>query len=148
MKPNNSLIKSKKRVKELGEVFTPPELVNEMLDKLPKDQFTDPSKTFIDPACGNGNFLVEVLKRKLQNGSTPLQALSTTYGVDIMPDNVIECRKRLLQIAYPGKFVAKKSTKILKRNIALADALKFKMDDIFSDTPSEELKTFREQRNN
>lgn len=146
-KKSNKLIKSKKRVKEHGEVFTPPELVNEMLDKLPIVQFTDPTKTFIDPACGNGNFLVEVLRRKLSNGSTPLQALETTYGIDIMPDNIVECRQRLLKIAYPASSaIAKDAIVTLKRNIALADSLKFEMDDIFSSTPSDELKQFRQQR--
>ena len=94
-----ALIKSNKRVKDSGEVFTPTELVDEMLDKLPQDVFTNPEKTFIDPACGDGNFLVRVLERKIQNGSTPLQALQTTYGIDIMPDNIDECRERLLGVA-------------------------------------------------
>lgn len=95
----SNLIKSKKRSDELGEVFTPQWLVDEMLDELPQDVFTNPEKTFIDPACGDGNFLVRVLERKIQNGSTPLQALQTTYGIDIMPDNIDECRKRLIGVA-------------------------------------------------
>jgi type I restriction-modification system DNA methylase subunit len=94
------LTKSKARVKQLGEVFTPPELVNEMLDRLPAELWTDPSKTYIDPACGTGNFLVEVVRRKIEAGSTPLQALETTYGIDIMEDNVLECRQRLLECCW------------------------------------------------
>jgi type I restriction-modification system DNA methylase subunit len=84
------------RVKATGEVFTPTPLVQEILDKLPAEQFTDPAKTFLDPSCGDGQFLGEVLIRKMENGSTLEQALSTIYGVDLMQDNVDECRKRLL----------------------------------------------------
>ena len=91
------LTKSKERVKELGEVFTPPELVNQMLNKLPSDCW-EPEKTFLEPACGTGNFLVEILKRKLDTGHHPLQALSTIFAIDIMDDNVRESRERLFAI--------------------------------------------------
>lgn len=84
------------RVKSTGEVFTPTPLVQEILDKLQQDVFTDPTKTFLDPTCGDGQFLGEVLIRKMENGSTFEQALSTTYGVDLMIDNIDLCRERLL----------------------------------------------------
>lgn len=88
--------RTQQRIKATGEVFTPTELVQEMLDQLPPELFTDPTKTFLDNSCGDGQFLGEVLIRKMENGSTFEQALSTIYGVDLMPDNVEECRKRLL----------------------------------------------------
>lgn len=84
------------RVKSTGEVFTPTPLVQEVLDNIDPGMFTDPSKTFIDPSCGDGQFLGEVLIRKMQNGSSFEQALSTVYGVDLMQDNVMLCRERLL----------------------------------------------------
>ena len=84
------------RIKATGEVFTPTPLVREMLEQIPIDQFTDPTKTFLDNSCGDGQFLGEVLIRKMENGSTFEQALSTIYGVDMMPDNVDLCRERLL----------------------------------------------------
>lgn len=91
------------RIKATGEVFTPTPLVQEMLDQLPQELFTDPTKTFIDNSCGDGQFLGEVLIRKLQSLNkeeiTDAEfeaALSTVYGVDIMQDNVDECRERLL----------------------------------------------------
>jgi len=95
-KPSN--IKSKERVKELGEVFTPPTLVGEMLNKLPTGSW-EHAKTFLEPSCGTGNFLVQIVQRKIGAGSTPLQALATTFGIDIMADNVNECRGRLIQTA-------------------------------------------------
>jgi len=86
------------RRKETGEDFTPPELVSEMLDKLPSSCFTNPTKTFCDPAAGNGNFLVAILSRKLAAGQPPLQALSSVWGVELMNDNVEEMKARLLAL--------------------------------------------------
>ena len=92
--------KREARKAQTAEDFTPPSLVNEMLDKLAKygSGAWNPGKTFLDPACGNGNMLVEVLKRKLSLGHDPSQALSTIYGCDIMRDNIRECRLRLLKV--------------------------------------------------
>ena len=96
-------IKREKRCKQTAEVFTPPALVNEMLDKLPEEVW-QPEKTFLDPSSGNGNILEEVLRRKLKHGHDPLQALSTIYGVDIMADNIKECRLRLLKLISESGF--------------------------------------------
>lgn len=84
------------RVKSTGEVFTPTALVQEILDQMPQELFCDPTKTFLDNSCGDGQFLSEVMIRKMENGSTFEQALSTVYGVDLMEDNVNLCRQRLL----------------------------------------------------
>jgi hypothetical protein len=88
--------RDKLRVKSTGEVFTPEELVRDILKQIPIDQFTNSTKTFLDNSCGDGQFLGEVLIRKMENGSTFEEALSTIYGVDLMIDNIDECRKRLL----------------------------------------------------
>ena len=84
------------RVKANGEVFTPTPLVQEILDQLPQELFQDATKTFCDPSCGDGQFLSEVLIRKVENGIDFETALSTIYGVDLMQDNVDLCRERLL----------------------------------------------------
>lgn len=88
--------REKTRVKATGEVFTPTPLVEEVLDKMDQQLFVGPTKTFLDPSCGDGQFLASVLYRKLQNGIELEQALSTIYGVDLMQDNVDLCRERLL----------------------------------------------------
>lgn len=106
------------RIKATGEVFTPTPLVQEMLDQLPPALFEDPSKTFLDNSCGDGQFLGEVLIRKMQHGSTFEQALNTVYGVDLMPDNVAECRRRLLC----GR---EDLRHIVERNIVCHDALTY-----------------------
>ena len=109
------------RVKATGEVFTPTELVREMLEQIPIRQFQDHTKTFLDPSCGDGQFLGEVLIRKMENGSTFEQALSTVYGVDLMIDNVDLCRERLLC----GR---EDLRHIVEQNIYQADGLKFSYD--------------------
>lgn len=121
-KPTPSKItRSEERIKTTGEVFTPLPLVCTLLATIPDAVWSDPEKTFIDPACGDGNFLVEVLRRKITHGSTPTQALDTTYGVELMPDNVEECRHRLLEIA--GDTPEHRA--IVCHHIVCADALTF-----------------------
>ena len=110
--------RDQRRVKATGEVFTPTELVREMLEQIPIEQFQDPTKTFLDNSCGDGQFLGEVLIRKMENGSTFEQALSTIYGVDLMQDNVVECRNRLLC----GR---EDLRAIVERNIVCHDALTY-----------------------
>ena len=110
--------RDRQRVKSTGEVFTPTPLVQEMLDLLPPELFTDHTKTFLDPTCGDGQFLVEVMIRKMINGATHEQALSTIYGVDIMEENVILCRERLLC----GQ---EHLRSIVETNIVCADGLEY-----------------------
>lgn len=88
--------RQKIRVKATGEVFTPTELVQDILDQMDQELFKDPSKTFLDNSCGDGQFLSEVLIRKVQNGVDFETALRSIYGVDMMEDNVQLCRDRLL----------------------------------------------------
>lgn len=90
--------RDRNRVKASGECFTPTPLVQEILDQLPQELFTDKIKTFLDPACGDGQFLSEVIIRKMENGATHEEALKTTYGADLMQDNCIECIKRLYAV--------------------------------------------------
>lgn len=88
-------MRTEQRKDELGEVFTPPELVDEILNHLPPEQFINPDTTFLDPTCGNGNFLVAVRDRLLQNNFPLDNALSRIFGADIMEDNVLETIARL-----------------------------------------------------
>jgi type I restriction-modification system DNA methylase subunit len=106
------------RIKSTGEVFTPTKLVQEILDKVPTEIFIDSNKTYLDPSCGDGQFLGEVLIRKVENGIDFEQALSTIYGVDLMRDNVDLCRERLLC----GQ---EHLRPIVEKNIVCADALRY-----------------------
>ena len=110
--------RNRKRVEQTGEIFTPTKNVQEMLDKLEPIVFSDPSKTILEPSCGDGQFLGEVLIRKLQNGTDFETALSTIYGVDLMQDNVELCRERLLC----GR---EDLRHIVEQNIVQADGLRY-----------------------
>ena len=116
--------RGKLRIKQTAEVFTPTTLVQEMLDRLEENDptlFSDPTKTFLDNSCGDGQFLSEVVIRKMQRSSCSLeQALKTTYGVDLMEDNVIECRKRL-----SGPNPTQEIMEIVNKNIVCHDALTY-----------------------
>lgn len=111
----------KARTRAIDEVFTPTALVDKILDRLAVD-WQDPDKTFIDPTCGDGQFLSEVLIRKVQNGIDFEQALRTVYGVDIRLDNVLDCRERLLC----GR---EDLRQIVEDNIIHADSRVFKFTD-------------------
>ena len=137
-------VKSKKRVADHGEVFTSEREVNAMLD-LVKDETEKLESTFLEPACGTGNFLAEILRRKLavvkrrykgnqldfERNSTI--AIASVYGVDILQDNIVECRARLFDIFNEMyiKIYKKKSRDsvrravkfILDKNIVWGDAL-------------------------
>lgn len=141
---------SKSRVVDHGEVFTSDREVNAMLD-LVKNETENIDSKFLEPACGTGNFLAEVLKRKLaivenRYGKSQIEferyavtVISTIYGVDILEDNVIDCRLRLFQIfneIYIRLFNSKCKAEcrvvvnfILKRNIIWGDALNLKTAD-------------------
>lgn len=104
-----SLVKSKQRVADHGEVFTPAWMVEAMLD-LVKDESERIDSRFLEPACGSGNFLVQVLKRKLvaverkfgksdfEKRHYALLALMCIYGIELLHDNIDECRANLLEI--------------------------------------------------
>jgi len=112
------------RVKQNAEVFTPTNEVQRRLDKLEidySDMFRNENQTFLDNSCGDGQFLSEVVIRKMEQSNCTLeQALSTTYGVELMEDNVKLCKERLA-----GPKPTMKILKILDKNIVCADALTY-----------------------
>lgn len=144
MTKEKSQIKSKQRVQERGEVFTNEREVKAMCD-LVKDETERIESRFLEPACGDGNFLAEIVTRKLAVVSKrygksetdwekySVLAMSSVYGVDIMPDNAQECRARLFKIwekAYKRKCKTILSADcqnavrfILSRNVLCGDAL-------------------------
>lgn len=146
MKIKEEQVKSKERVADHGEVFTAEREVNAMLD-LVKQETERIESRFLEPACGNGNFLAEVLRRKLKVVNDRYSknqieweryatiTISSIYGVDILEDNAEECRERLFKIfeeTYKSLFKEKikdeclRSIKyLLNRNILWGDALDF-----------------------
>lgn len=135
-----SLVKSKQRVADHGEVFTPAWMVEAMLD-LVKGETERIDSRFLEPACGSGNFLVQILKRKLaavelkygasdfEKRQYALLALMCAYGIELLPDNIAECRANMLEIfaGYLGldesDDLYKAAFYVLSRNLVHGDAL-------------------------
>jgi hypothetical protein len=101
-----------------SEYFTPFKKVSERLDAYDKSVWLNAESQFLDPTCGDGQFLSEVLIRKIENSIDFESALSTIYGVDLMPDNVKLCQDRLLC----GQ---EHLRHIVEKNIVCADSLKY-----------------------
>ncbi len=141
-----SIIRSKQRVADHGEVFTPPWIVETMLD-LVKDETERIDSRFLEPACGSGNFLVQVLRRKLavvelkfgksdfKRRHYALLALMCIYGIELLPDNLRECRANLCEV-----FVAhlnldqadelhRAAFYVLSQNLVHGDALSMRTQD-------------------
>ena len=107
--PSLSLVKSKQRVADHGEVFTPAWMVEAMLD-LVKDETERIDARFLEPACGSGNFIVQILRRKLaavelkygkhdfERQHFALLALMCIYGIELLADNIAECRANVLDV--------------------------------------------------
>jgi len=141
-----SLVKSKQRVADHGEVFTPAWIVEAMLD-LVKGEAERIDSRFLEPACGNGNFLVQVLQRKLaavelkytnsdfERQHFALVALMCLYGIEILPDNIVECRANLLEIfaEYLGldqsDDLYRAAFYVLSQNLVHGDALTMRAHD-------------------
>jgi len=145
-----STSKSKKRIEDYGEVFTSSREVDSMLD-LVKQETERIDSRFLEPACGTGNFLISILERKLnvvekKYKKTQLEfekysiiAISSIYGIDLLPDNVEEARKLLFDIfelkykrLYKDKCKPKCSETVkflLRKNIIVGDALTLQTTD-------------------
>lgn len=143
-------VKSKQRVADHGEVFTAEREVNAMLD-LVKQETERIESRFLEPACGDGNFIAEILRRKLavvkkkyRRSPTDyerkaVEAATSIYGVDILIDNVIACRKRMFEIwDQEYKVICKKEVNedcrktvefIFTKNIVCGNALSLKKVD-------------------
>lgn len=136
----SKLVKSKQRVADHGEVFTPAWMVEDMLD-LVKNETERIDSRFLEPACGSGNFLVPVLQRKLkavqarygtsefEKRHYALLALMCVYGIELLADNAAECRENLLKVfaSYlkvgPTDPWAVAAERVLAANIVEGDAL-------------------------
>ena len=141
-----TLVKSKQRVADHGEVFTPAWMVEAMLD-LVKDETQRIDSRFLEPACGSGNFLVQILRRKLasvelkygksefERRHYALLALMCIYGIELLPDNIVECRANLLDLFAEYLNLAESADlyraagHILSLNLVHGDALTMKASD-------------------
>jgi len=142
---NTKQIKSRQRVAQHGEVFTNPREVNAMLDLVRDESFRLDSR-FLEPACGDGNFLIEILRRKLSLLSSvksspewefnSLIAVGSCYGIELLEDNAEACRERLYRevVGQMGRMgdlgdYGKSLRYMLQKNIVCGDALTYRTAD-------------------
>jgi hypothetical protein len=141
-----TLIKSRERVADHGEVFTPPWMVTAMLD-LVKGETERLDSRCLEPACGSGNFLVEILRRKLaavelkygksefDRQAYSLLALMCTYGIELLPDNIAECRANMLDVLAEhlgldeASDAYRAASYVLSQNLVHGDALRMQTAD-------------------
>lgn len=141
-----SLVKSKQRVADHGEVFTPEWMVEAMLD-LVKGETERIDSRFLESACGSGNFLVKILQRKLaavelkygksdfERRYYALLGLMCIYGIELLPDNIVECRANLLEIfasylnLQPTDDLYRAGFHVLSQNLVHGDAMKMRTHD-------------------
>lgn len=119
-------VKSKDRVKDFGEVFTPPHIINQMLDLLPEETF-QPSKTFLEPTCGEGWMILEILKRKFANCKKRKDytiALGSVYGMELQADNVQICIDNIVNLCEAYFKPTKAEIELINNHIIQADSLK------------------------
>lgn len=139
-------IKSRQRVADHGEVFTPPWLVEAMLD-LVKGETERIDSRFLEPACGSGNFLVRILQRKLaavelkfgksdfERRQYALLALMCTYGIELLEDNIAECRANMLEVLAnylrlgESDELYRAASYVLSQNLVHGDALKMRTSE-------------------
>jgi hypothetical protein len=144
-RPKN-YVKSKQRVADHGEVFTPEWMVEAMLD-LVKDETDRIDSRFLEPACGSGNFIVQILRRKLaavqikygkasfERRHYALLALMCIYGIELLADNIAECRANMLEVLAEylnldeSDDLYRAASYVLSQNIVPGDALTMRARD-------------------
>jgi len=142
-----SFTKSKTRIQKHGEVFTPAWVVNDMLNLFPEEVW-QPHKTFLEPACGEGAFLIEILKRKLERLKTENQqewewkaaiCVSSLYGIELLEDNAEQCTMNIMRIFlkfYDKNFPETQDDDVIKtiqflisKNVVQGNALTYKQSN-------------------
>ena len=144
--PTKSLVKSKQRVADHGEVFTPAWMIEAMLD-LVKDETERIDSRFLEPACGSGNFIVQILRRKLaavelkfgksdfERQHYALYGLMCIYGIELLVDNIAECRANVLEVFADylkldeADDLYRAATHVLSTNLVHGDALTMRAID-------------------
>ena len=117
----------RKTGKKTNEFFTPYSIVKRMCDKIPDEDWSDPTKTFLEPSFGSGQFVVYIVWNRIQHGVGWETTLKTLYGVELMADNVIECHDRVIDLlAKLGiEFDERTARKIMKENLVCSDFFKW-----------------------
>lgn len=122
-------LSKEERIRKYGEVFTPPDIVAHMCDMLEDESpgAFAPDKTFLEPTCGDGAFVVEILRRKFDNCKTRSElttAISSVYGLEIQADNVAECIRRVTALCQQYFKPTRAELQIINDHYIMCDSLK------------------------
>ena len=114
-----------------SEYFTPYSLIKKMADKTPRESWADTTKTFIDPCFGSGNILLYIIWNRIQHGIDWYTALSTCYGVELMPDNVQEAKDRIIELlkSLNIDFNEQEARAIMNHNLVCSDFFKWDFEN-------------------
>lgn len=115
-----------------SEFFTPSSLVSKMCDKIPSTDWSNPTKTFLEPCFGNGNFLVEIIRRRIVDYSIDWKiVLNNLYGVELMSDNVQEAKDRIIELlkSLNIDFNKQEARDIMDKNLVCSDFFKWDFEN-------------------
>ena len=117
----------RKTGKKTQEFFTPYSIVKRMCDKITDEDWSDPTKTFLEPSFGSGQFVVYIVWNRIQHGIDWQTALNTLYGVELQLDNVLECHDRVIDLLTKLgiEFDERTARKIMKKNLVCSDFFKW-----------------------
>lgn len=137
MNPETSYITDTRLARRKGpggtqEFFTPSSLVSKMCDKIPSTDWSNPTKTFLEPCFGNGNFLVEIIRRRIVDYSIDWKiVLNNLYGVELMSDNVQEAKDRIIDLlkSLNIDFNEQEARDIMNHNLVCSDFFKWDFEN-------------------
>jgi len=122
LKDNDNIVKISRtvdRVKKTGELFTPIKYINDIIADLTNAGMCKDNKRILEPSCGDGNFVLAIIKKKIDENMSIINALRTTYAIDLMEDNINLCRKRVLDLVTDTY----EHRKLVEHNIVCADTI-------------------------
>ena len=139
--------KNNKEGKNTAEFFTPYSIVKKMCEKISDEDWSDPNKTFCEPCFGNGQFLIYIIYNRILHGINWQTALETCYGIELMQDNVDECKDRVIDLlnALDIAFSEKTAREIMDRNFICHDFFTWNFEE-WRPYTEEELKKINKKK--
>ena len=134
--------------KSTQEFFTPYSIIKRMCDKVSDEDWADPKKTFLEPSCGNGQFVIYMIYNRLQHGIDWKTALKTCFALDLMQDNVDEMKERvhkMLSHICPDTYNKASATRIMNHNFICHDFFTWDFEN-WQPMTEEEIKTSKRKK--
>lgn len=135
------------RRKKTNEIFTPYSIVDKMCNKIPEEDWRDPHKTFLEPCCGSGNFVLVIIFRRINSGIDWQTTLSTLYALDLIEDNVQEARQRVHELLrnISSDYIPEVADEIMDRNFITHDFFTWNFEE-WREMTEEEIKESKKKK--